>query len=161
MTYTNLGTILEVTPHIAGGTNIALRVVPEVSNIDSKDSQTLNGAVNTANVYAIRRMETHVMIPSGNTLVMGGLISDSRTKNYTKVPLLGDLPGIGQAFRSDKKERNKSNLIIFLTPTIIADSDFQLAQSDFLKNKLETVPEEKDTAWDSGKPYDWTKPIEK
>jgi type II secretory pathway component GspD/PulD (secretin) len=161
VTYTNLGTILTVTPRIAAGSNIAMRVVPEVSNIDSRDQQVLNGTVNTANIYAIRRAETHVMIPSGNTLVMGGLMNDTRSKGYTKVPLLGDIPGVGMAFRSSNKQRTKSNLLLFITPSIIADSDFQLAQSDFLKNKLEIAPDQDEKPYDSGKPYDWTKPIEK
>ena len=161
VTYTNLGTILEVTPHIAGGSNIAMKVVPEVSNIDSVDRQVLNGSVNTANIYAIRKFESHVMIPSGNTLVMGGLMSDSRSKGYTKVPVLGDLPGVGLAFRSTNKQRTKANLLIFLTPSIIMDAAFQPGQSQFLKNKLETIPDNKDTAWDSGKPHDWTKPKDK
>src|SRR6185503_15595145 len=82
VTYTNLGTILYFTPRIAADNNILLRVIPEVSNIDSVDRQTLNGAVNTANIYAIRRIQASVMIPSGNTLVMGGLINDTKTKTY-------------------------------------------------------------------------------
>jgi type II secretory pathway component GspD/PulD (secretin) len=117
--------------------------------------------VNTANIYAIRRAETHVMVPSGNTLVMGGLMNDNRSKGYTKVPILGDIPGVGMAFRSSNKQRTKSNLLLFITPTIIADRDFQLAQSDFLKNKLEITPDQEEKPYDSGKPYDWTKPIEK
>src|SRR5262245_5685212 len=161
VTYTNLGTILTVTPRIAAGSNIAMRVVPEVSNIDSRDSQVLNGTVNTANIYAIRRAETHLMVPSGNTLVMGGLMNDNRSKGYTKVPILGDIPGVGVAFRSSNKQRTKSNLLLFITPSIIADTDFQLAQSDFLRNKLEITPDQEEKPYDSGKPYDWTKPIEK
>ena len=103
ITYTNLGTILKVTPRISASSNVVLKVTPEVSNIDSKDRQIINGNLNEANVYAIRKMETEVVIPSGNTLVMGGLISDTSSKSYTKVPLLGDLPGIGRLFRSDTK----------------------------------------------------------
>lgn len=159
ITYTNLGTILEVTPRIAANNNIALTIVPEVSNIDSVDRQTINGEVNTANIYAIRRMETHVLIPSGSTLVMGGLLSDSSSKGYTKVPLLGDLPGLGHAFRKDSKTRNKSNLIIFITPTIVEDSDFQPTESDFLKTQMVEKPEPKDSLWNSGKPHDWRKPV--
>ena len=136
ITYTNLGTILTVTPRISGDTNISLKVVPEVSNIDSKDRQVSNGQEQTANVYAIRRIETQVIIPSGNTLVMGGLISDSSSKQYTKVPILGDLPGVGLAFRQDSKVRIKSNLLIFITPTIVGDTDFQPGESTFLKTKI-------------------------
>lgn len=155
--YTNLGTILKVTPRITANSNIALKVVPEVSNIDSKDKQIINGTINEANVYAIRRMETDVVIPSGNTLVMGGLISDSSNKAYTKVPVLGDLPGIGLAFRKDSKQRNKANLIIFVTPTIISDADFRPTATAFLQTPLPDKPDVEESAWDSGKPYDWNK----
>jgi type IV pilus assembly protein PilQ len=160
VTYTNLGAILNVTPRIAADNNISLRVVPEVSNIDGVDSQVLNGEANTANIYAIRRIETSVMIPSGNTLVMGGMVNDTRTKSYTKVPILGDIPFVGLAFRQDSKVRNKQNLLIFITPTIVEDGDYQASTAGrvFLQSRPTESPEPKETAWDSGKPHDWTKP---
>jgi type IV pilus assembly protein PilQ len=157
ITYTNLGTILKVTPRITANSNIALRVIPEVSNVDSKDRQIINGDINEANVYAIRRMETDVMIPNGHTLVMGGLISDTSTKNYTKVPILGDVPGFGLLFRRDSKERRKSNLIIFITPTIVQSGDFQPTPSDFLQNKPKDKPDIEESAWDRGKPHRFKK----
>ena len=160
ITYTNLGTILTVTPRISANSNIALKVVPEVSNIDSVDKQVSNGQQQTANVYAIRRIETQVVIPSGHTLVMGGLISDSSSKIQTKVPILGDLPVVGLAFRHDSKSRLKSNLLVFITPTIVNDEDFQPAPSQFLKTKIVVKADKEESAWNSGKPYDWTKPVE-
>jgi general secretion pathway protein D len=161
ITYTNLGTILSVTPRIAADKNISMRVIPEVSNIDSVDKQTLNGTVNTANIYAIRRIETRVMIPSGNTLVMGGMINDTKTKGYIKVPILGDLPVVGLAFRHESKTRNKSNLLIFITPTIVEDDAFHVTSSgkEFLNNRIVDQPEVEESAWDSGKPHDWSKPV--
>ena len=69
--------------------------------------------------YDIRKMETRVMIPSGNTLVLGGLIQDDVRNQNTKVPILGDIPLIGLAFRSEAKQRQKGNLVIFITPTIV------------------------------------------
>jgi type II secretory pathway component GspD/PulD (secretin) len=155
--YTNLGTILKVTPRITANSNVALKVIPEVSNIDSKDRQIINGSVNEANVYAIRRMEADVVIPSGSTLVMGGLLSDSSTKSYSKVPILGDLPGIGMAFRRDSKSRNKANLLIFVTPTIIQDEDFRPTASTFLQTPIPNKPDPDESAWNSGKPYSWRK----
>lgn len=159
--YTNLGTILTVTPRIAADNNIQLRVIPEVSNIDGKDSQTLNGEANVANIYAIRRMETSVMIPSGNTLVMGGLISDTRNQSNVKVPILGDAPLIGGAFRYQSKSRNKNNLLLFVTPTIVEDGDFQPASSgrEFMQTRLLERPEAPPSILDSTKPYDWSKPV--
>jgi type II secretory pathway component GspD/PulD (secretin) len=157
--YTNLGTILTVTPRISGNSNITLKVVPEVSNIDSKDTQTINGQINSANVYAIRKITTQVLIPSGGTLVMGGLMNDFKSKGYKKVPLLGDLPILGLAFRHEDKQRLKQNLMIFITPTILADSDFTMeARTDYLKTPL--PPDSLgglDTSWDSGRPHDWSK----
>jgi type IV pilus assembly protein PilQ len=161
VTYTNLGTILTVTPRITADNTISLRVIPEVSNIDSVDRQFLNGQVNTANIYAIRKIETQVLIPNGNTLVMGGMVNDTSAKNYTKVPLLGDIPGLGWAFRKEGKNRNKSNLLIFITPTIVNDEAFHLTSSgtDFLKTKVAEKADAPETAWDSAKPHDWTKPV--
>ena len=74
------------------------------------------------------------MIPSGNTLVMGGMISDQVNLGNTKVPVLGDIPVLGYLFRSDSKNRLKQNLLIFITPTIVQDADFQPTKTDFLKN---------------------------
>lgn len=160
VTYTNLGTVLEVTPRITANSNIAMQVKPEVSNIDSVDRQTLNGTENTANIYAIRRMETSVTIPNTHTLVLGGLISDTKSNASTKVPILGDLPGIGLLFRKDSKEINRVNLLIFITPTIVTELDFQRADSDFLATKPEDLEEDMDknrpSAWNSGRPYDWS-----
>ena len=156
--YTNLGTILTVTPRISANSNIALKVVPEVSNIDSKDRQIQNGQVQEANVYAIRKIETQVIIPSGNTLVMGGLVSDSTTKSSSKVPLLGDLPFLGAAFRYNSKSRTKANLLVFVTPTIVRDTDFQPTESNFMQTKMQPVSDQPEPPWDSAKPHDWTKP---
>jgi len=160
ITYTNLGVMLNVTPRIAADNNISLRVIPEVSNIDSVDQQFINGEVNTANIYAIRRIDTSVMIPSSHTLVMGGLVNDRKVKEWTKVPILGDIPFAGLAFRKESKNRNKQNLLIFITPTIVDDGDYHSSTGGrvFLQSKATESPEEKETSWDSAKPHDWTKP---
>ena len=71
------------------------------------------------------------MIPNGNTLVMGGLVQDEPTASYTKVPFLGDIPVLGWAFHSESKTMSKDNLIIFLTPTIVKDADFQPTDDNF------------------------------
>jgi general secretion pathway protein D len=158
--YTNLGTILRVTPRIAADKNISMQVVPEVSNIDSVEHQTIFGTDNSANVYAIRRIQTHVMIPSGNTLVMGGMLNDTSSKQFTKVPILGDIPVLGWAFRSEGKNRNKQNLLIFITPTIVETDDFHETTSgrEFLKTRFSERAEPKQSVWDSARGNDWSKP---
>ena len=96
---------------------------------------------------------------------MAGLIKDNFNNVRTKVPVLGDLPGLGYAFRSTSKDRRKANLIVFITPTIVTDEDFTPTQTEFLKKRLPV--EESDSAedprfkgmLDSAKPHDWTKPV--
>ncbi len=164
--YTNLGVILHVTPRISANNYVNLKVVPEVSRVFATQHRTVgaaqNGAPNTfdVDVYDIRKMETRVMIPSGNTLVLGGLIQDDVRNQTTKVPFLGDIPGIGYAFRSEAKQRNKGNLIIFITPTIVQDDDFLTTKTDFLKTPVPAsdlvAPDW--SAYDRAKPMDWKKP---
>jgi type II secretory pathway component GspD/PulD (secretin) len=167
VTYSNVGTILRVTPRISANDYIWLKVAPEVSSFFGNIIVTVSGgAGNPSTTYPIpefdyRRINTQVLIPNGNTLVMGGLIQDNPTASYTKIPVLGDIPGLGWAFRSEAKSMNKDNLVIFMTPTIIKDSDFQPSSSDFLKSQPDTMksPMNPNTAWDGAKAGgDWSNP---
>ena len=160
VTYTNLGTILKVTPRISANDMVWMKVVPEVSSIFKTDRKIVAGTVNEADEYDIRRIEAQVIIPSANTLVMGGLLSDSTKNLYTKVPILGDLPLLGLAFRHEDKSREKKNLLIFITPTIVKDTDYQPTKTDFLQSKpiqMEGGINPNDP-WESGKPKDWSNP---
>jgi type II secretory pathway component GspD/PulD (secretin) len=156
VTYTNLGVILHVTPRISANNFVSLKVVPEVSRLFDTVTKVVNGVTSQADEYDFRKMETHVMIPSGNTLVLGGLMQDDVTSASTKVPVLGDMPGLGGLFRSSAKQRIKSNLIVFITPTIVQDSDFQIARSTFLKTPMTDKVDPDWSSWDSTKPYDWS-----
>ena len=167
ITYSNVGTVLMVTPRISANDCIYLKVVPEVSSHFGDIIVTVaGGGGNSSSSYAVpefdtRKIESQVLIPNGTTLVMGGLVQDSPTASYTKVPLLGDIPGLGWAFRSESKSMSKDNLIIFLTPTIVRDEDFQATQSDFLKSKPKTMrsPMNPHTVWDGAEPRtDWSNP---
>jgi general secretion pathway protein D len=157
VTYTNLGVFLRVTPRISANDFVNLRVEPEVSTIFDTVTKIVADTENQADVYDIRKLNTSVLIPSGNTLVLGGLVRDSMKNKNIKVPILGDLPLVGGAFRQDSKERDKSNLMIFITPTIVKDSDYQAASSTFLKSKADDIEDAEWSAWDSGKPRDWSK----
>jgi general secretion pathway protein D len=160
ISYSNLTVRLEVTPRISADHFVQLKVRPQILRLGDSVKTTVGNAVNIVYEFNTRDIKTSVMIPSGNTLVMGGLVEDDIQKGNTKVPLLGDIPGLGLLFRSDTKNRTKSNLIMFLTPTIIEEKDFQPTKSNYLKTPVPT----KDTlegdwsAWDSGAPKRWTKP---
>lgn len=159
VTYSNVGTVLDVTPHITANENIWLKVVPEVSDHFADVTYTLPGSGSSVGsvpvpVFDRRRVESQVMIPNGNTLVMGGLVQDSPTATYSKVPFLGDVPGLGWAFHSESKSMSKDNLIIFLTPTIVRDSDYQPTSTTFLQTKPKTMrsPMNPHHLWDGAEP---------
>jgi len=164
VTYSNVGTVLAVTPRISANDYIWLSVVPEVSSFFGNFSANIGGTVFQAPQFDTRTIRTDVLVPNSNTLVLGGLVQDSPRANYTKVPVLGDIPGLGFFFRSENKSLSKDNLLIFITPTIVKDSDFQPTQSSFLKS---TPPAQKDsmdpsTSWDGAQPKgDWSNPINK
>ena len=131
-----------------------------ILRLGPKFASMVGGVANNVDSFFTRRIETSVLIPSGNTLVMGGLVSDEGTTANTKVPILGDIPGLGWAFRHDSKERNRQNLIVFITPTIVQTNNFLVADTQYLKSR--PVPFQTDintlSPWDSAKPRDWSKP---
>ncbi len=150
VTYSNVGTILEVTPRISAGNKIWLKVRPEVSSFFGTKSTTVGGQVFQADLFDNRHFDTQVLIPNSHTLVLGGLVKDSPNTTKNKVPILGDIPMLGYAFRSESKSMDKQNLLIFITPTIIQDTDFHPTTTRFLeaqpvKNKQFLNP---DSAWD-------------
>ncbi len=158
--YTNVGTVLKVTPRISANDYIWLKVIPDVSSFFGKDTETVGGQIFQADIFDFRHIETQVLIPNANTLVMGGMVSDSPNSSFTKVPFLGDIPVLGYAFRSENKSLNKDNLLIFITPTIVKDTDFQPSTTGFLKSRPTTMkpPLNPNKPWDSASPYDWSNP---
>jgi type II secretory pathway component GspD/PulD (secretin) len=157
-----VGIKLVVTPSIAAETNVLLNLKPEISDFDGEASSTFNGEQNTSPIFKRSRLDTVAMVPSSYTLVLGGLMSDSNTKTLTKVPILGDIPGLGRAFRSDKKSRTKRNLLIFVTPTILGIGDFQNNghPTDFLQSSPNlSMKNTFEDPYDSAEATDWTKPV--
>ncbi len=169
VTYSNVGPVLLVTPRISANDHIELKVDTSVDSYFGQFSQTLAGGQGgspitlTAPLFDMRNITTKVVIPNANTLVMGGLVQDKPQANYTKVPLLGDIPFVGYAFRSEEKSLDKQNLLIFITPTIVKDSDFQSSiTGDFLQSNPNTMksPMNPNNSWDSAKPRgNWSNPV--
>jgi general secretion pathway protein D len=156
-----VGVKLTVTPRIAGPTNVLMDLKPEVSEQGVTVTETLNGQPNQAPSFQRRIITTQASVPSGYTLVLGGMEQDVVNKTYTKVPFFGDIPGLGSVFRSDSKSHQADTILIFVTPTIISDADYQESPSHFEKRKPLSPSAMNESAWDSGEPYDWTKPKNK
>jgi general secretion pathway protein D len=119
ISYSNLTVNLDVTPRIAANNFVELKVQQNVLRLGSKVQSTVGSLNNSVDSFLTRKMDTSVLIPSGNTLVMGGLIQDATMSSNIKIPILGDIPWLGLLFRKDHKELNRQNLTIFLTPTIV------------------------------------------
>ena len=113
------GNTLVVRPSINKDNFITLQVKPEISNKVADFHFNFASADVTSPIIDKRTLDSSVLIRSGDTLAIGGLISDQTSKSRTKVPLLGDIPVVGYAFQSHSNERHKRNLLIFVTPTII------------------------------------------
>lgn len=108
------GIILTVTPIINAEDRITLKIQPE-SSFPTQES--LEGAP----IIRTRTAQTTVIVKDGDTLVIGGLIDDSDTKNVTKVPLLGDIPIIGAFFKSNTNRKVRNELLVFVTPRIVRE----------------------------------------
>jgi len=134
--YTEVGIILNVTPFIGANGLVEMIVQPQTSSVDNSSpgqliaaGSTLLGTASTP-VYApnlnIRSADTVVVTPSGQTVVIGGLISNSKGSADSKIPFLGDIPLLGQLFKFSNKTETKTELLMFLTPHIV-DAPSQLA----------------------------------
>jgi type II secretory pathway component GspD/PulD (secretin) len=158
--YTNVGTILSVTPRISANDKIWLKVCPEVSSYAGVSSLTVGGVTFQADIFDFRSFDTQVLIPNAHTLVMGGLVQDNPISSTTKVPFLGDIPYLGYAFRSESKSVTKDNLLIFITPTIVTDDDFHAVDTQFFNSEPVKRPVmlNPNSMWDGTQPYNWSNP---
>ncbi len=121
----DIGVTLRVTPQISEGDTVRLQIFQEISGINS----TLTGAEGVGNPEDVgvaltnRKVENTVVVNDGETVVVGGLLSDDYEDNITKVPFLGDIPWLGWFFKSTSRNLVKTNLLVFLTPNIIRSTD--------------------------------------
>ena len=113
------GSTLSVTPIINKDNFISLNVKPEISNKVGDQTFNFQGANVSSPIIDTRTLESNVLIKSGDTLAIGGLLQDETSKQRTKVPVAGDIPVLGYLFQERINARTKRNLLVFVTPTII------------------------------------------
>lgn len=126
--YQNIGIILTVTPFITSDRTVEMIVSPEISSLDSQ-SLTLSPGVSSP-IIDKTAAETVVVTPDATTVVIGGMIQKQKSSNIQKVPLLGDIPLIGAAFRYTTLSHTNTELLIFLTPYIIEGTSKMKALTD-------------------------------
>jgi len=123
--YKQFGVSLSFIATMLSGNRISLHVEPEVSQIDTSTAIQVAG-VNVPGV-STRRAETTVELASGQTFAIGGLMSNNVTQQMNKFPWLGDIPILGQLFRSEAFQRNESELVILVTPYVVRPVSEQMA----------------------------------
>jgi len=115
----DIGVTLRVTPQITEGNSLRLDIFQEITSINKALQQDVGNVNEVGPPLASRKVENTVMVGDGETVVIGGLISDVYEDSVTKVPWLGDIPFLGWAFKSSTRNLSKANLLVFLTPHII------------------------------------------
>lgn len=115
VTWKDIGISLEVLPVVMEDGTIQMSVHPKASNITSFITQ---GDI-TAPVISKRETETQVFLQPGEIMIISGLINDTEIKNLSKVPILGDIPLLGELFKSHERKKERSNVIVMLRPKLV------------------------------------------
>jgi general secretion pathway protein D len=156
---------LDVVPYIsADGYTIQLTIIPTITEFVGYDDPgqfipqgqggsssgagpTIQGQLPLPRTR-VRQVVTSAVVWDGQTVVLGGLISESVTRLKDKVPLLGDLPLVGRLFRSESSQTKKKNLVIFVTPTIIDPAGNRLHVDGDMPFDVNSLPPGQKSAFD-------------
>jgi len=135
----DVGVTLRLTPHITEGSFIRLDIYQEISSL----IQSVFFDPNVVGPLISKRFaETTVVTKDGETIVIAGLIRDNKTTQIQKVPILGDIPILGYLFRFEREDVDKTNLLVFLTPTIVKDETILKNLTKEKKKKLKNIQDE-------------------
>ena len=133
--YRDTGVILEVKPRISSNDVVALEVSQEVSRVAAETTTSDR----LTPVISQRKITSRINIQSGQTVVLGGLIQDSETRSKDKIPLLGDVPVLGNLFQSNNNVGQRTELIVFLTPRIIRNAEDARDVSEEFRARMRSV----------------------
>ncbi len=115
----DIGVTLRVTPQITEGDSLRLAIFQEITEINSSLQEGVGNQADVGVALSNRRIENTVVVRDGETVVIGGLLSDTVSDSETKAPWLGDIPVLGWLFKSTQESVRKTNLLVFLTPRIV------------------------------------------
>lgn len=127
------GIELNISPSISSNDYLRLNIDLVVSRFIGQADPTTGGTTIS------RQVRTQVTLPSGHTMVLGGIIEDSETESESGIPFLKDIPLLGALFRNKTNDYNKTNLYFFVTPTILDEPDFSDLQEVSQRKKLEAA----------------------
>ncbi len=141
--YRDTGVILEVKPRINTNQTVSLDVAQEVSRVAPSTSTTADPLTPT---FTQRKITSRVNVTSGQTVVLGGLIQESEQRGREKIPLLGDIPVVGNLFGSTDTAVGRTELIVFITPRVIRNAEDARDVSEELRSRLRSLRPIDDTA---------------
>ncbi|MBI5592252.1 MAG: type II secretion system secretin GspD [Deltaproteobacteria bacterium] len=118
--YRDVGITLKITPQISRDRLVRLNITQEVTKLDQTGSIAITNDTLNRPTTLKRTITTTVLVQDANTVVIGGLIDDSLSMTEYKVPCIGDVPGLGWLFKSRAKNREKTNLFVFMTPHVVS-----------------------------------------
>jgi len=127
--YRSTGVMLKVKPTINTEGLLTLEITQEVSDVGES-------GVGDSPIIITRRINTSIIAAHGQTIVLGGLMQESLSVSENKIPLIGDIPIIGNLFKSTQKTKDKTELLVLVTPTILTNSDDAVKVSDQLRGEL-------------------------
>ena len=149
VSYQNVGIILQVTPFITSAGMVEMVVAPQTSDLADRSQWVpisaggTNGGAGSAALAPVinsRSADTVVIVPDGQTVVIGGLMQSQKLSSENKVPILGDIPLLGMLFRHKVTNNGKTELLIFMTPHIINQPSELAAYSETEKARTQMVP---------------------
>ena len=135
--FLDTGTQLALRPFVAANGLIRLELKPQVSNFKLRETVGNNGSPVTIPDEETTELVTNVMVRDGQTVVLGGLFTETTTATRRQVPVLGDIPVIGAAFRGHEDNTRRSEIIFMITPSIVNDADLTLSgeeANDYVTN---------------------------
>jgi general secretion pathway protein D len=131
----DVGITLRIRPQIGEGGSVRMTIYQEQSAVKAQAAGTANSGPSTSK----RSIESQVVVEDGGIIVLGGLIEDTYLENKSKIPLLGDIPVLGALFRSESREKRRTNLMVFLRPVVMRDGDsttkFSLDRYDQMRGR--------------------------
>jgi type II secretion system protein D len=143
VTYQNVGVILQVTPYITTDNMVEMILAPQISSVAPNQATVIssgtNGSFSTPYIN-IESANTVVVTPNGQTVAIGGMMQDNKTTTDSKIPLLGDIPGLGVIFHHKTSQVTKTELMIFLTPYVIRSPEDLVRMTIDERSRMDEAP---------------------
>ena len=145
--YRDTGVILQVRPRINSNQAVSLEIAQEVSRCDNCSATTLTPT------FTQRKITSRVNVQSGQTVVLGGLIQDSEERGRDRIPLLGEIPVLGNLFGTTSNVNTRTELIVFITPRVVRNPEDARDVSEELRSRLRSLRQADDLPLGTTEPY--------